>query len=140
MVSGTGGNVVWVHDDAISRAHPVWERAGEGARGVWVYDDGYYRARGYSLKRIVFILECVEDAGFEVLEGAYADVLAGLGADTVFVARTPNPHFRQTIEDLRATTPVEVIKETAFAQLGEGADLRRFFRYWNKAKKSIMNR
>ena len=130
---------VWVHDDAIGRDHPVFERAGEGARAVFVFDGAYYEARGYTLKRLVFIMECVEDAGFEMVEGDLLETLRALEGP-LLTARTPNPHYREVIESLRQTHDVTVVRETAFAQVGDGTDLKRFFRYWKKAKKSVMQR
>ena len=132
-------NLIWVNDDAISRDHPVFAEAGERARAVFVFDPDYYRAKGYSLKRLVFILECVEDAGFEVMEGDFATTLLSLSPDRIFVARSPNPHYREVVERLREQVDVKTVNERAFARLGADADLKRFFRYWNKAKRSILN-
>ena len=130
-------NLVWVHDDAISRDHPVFERAGE-ADAVFIFDTDYYRERGYSLKRLVFIMECVKDAGFEVKEGRFADILRELAPTELFTARTPNPHYTSVIAELREHMPVTVVKERPFATLDREPDLRRFFRYWKRAKKSVM--
>ena len=132
--------LIWVHDDAISRDHPVFEEAGEGARAVFVYDADYYRDRGYSLKRLVFIMECVEDAGIEVLEGPFADTLLSLSPDHICVAKTPNPHYRDVMETLRQSTEVKSVAAPAFARVGDGIDLKRFFRYWKKAKKDLLRR
>ena len=130
--------LVWVHHDAISRAHPVFEAAGEGARAVFVFDAEDYRRRGWSLKRILFVMECVGDAGLEVLEGDALEVLRAQSADTVFVARTPDPRFREVIAGLRGEREVQVVKPVPFARPDGHPDLRRFFRYWKKARKSAM--
>ena len=132
--------VVWVHDDAISRDHPAVSEAGNGARAVFVFDPGYYRERGYSLKRLVFIMECVEDAGFVVLEGPFVETLLSLSPTTIRVAKTPNPHYRAVMDELRNHVDVTTVAEPAFARVGDGIDLRRFFRYWKRAKKDLLAR
>ena len=129
--------IIWVHDDALSRDHPVFEAAGPDARAVFVFDADYYRSKGYSLKRLVFIMECVEDMGVEVLEGDLVRTLRGLGASTLHVARSPNPHYRDVMDALRGDLSLNVVKERPFAQLGSDPDLKRFFRYWKKAQKDL---
>ena len=132
-------NLVWVHHDAISREHPVFAEAGEGARAVFIFDAESYRRRGYTFKRLLFILECVEDAGFEVVEGEYLDALRDLAPTTIFAARTPDPDFKAVLTGARAFAEVRTVKERPFARLNAEPDLKRFFRYWNKAKKSVMD-
>ena len=134
MVSAT----VWVHHDALSRAHPVFERAGEGTRAIFVFDPDDYRARGWSLKRLVFVVECVESMGAEIIEGPLLDTLASIDGP-LLTARTPDLYYREVIEAVRRSRDITVVRERPFATVGDTADLKRFFRYWKKAKKSAMN-
>ena len=134
MVSTT----VWVHHDALSREHPVFERAGEGARALFVFDPDDYRTRGWSLKRLVFVVECVEDMDAEVVEGPLIDTLKSIDGP-LLTARTPDPHYREVIEAVRKSRELTTVKERPFATVGDTTDLKRFFRYWKKAKKSAMN-
>jgi len=129
--------LVWVHDGAISRDHPVFARAGD-ADAVFIFDAEHYRVRGYSLKRLVFIMECAVHAGFDIREGRYTDILQELTPTELFVARTPDPDHKIVIDTLRKTTKITVVKERPFATIDREPDLRRFFRYWKRAKKSVM--
>ena len=128
-------SVIWVLEDALGLDHPVFAQADEDARAVFVFDAAAYERRGYSLKRLVFIMECVEAAGFEVIEGDRAEVLRGLGAERLYMARTPDPELKEIATKLRQDMEVHVVKAEPFVRLDKTPDVKRFFRYWKTAKK-----
>ncbi|MEM7729372.1 MAG: hypothetical protein AAF311_08860 [Pseudomonadota bacterium] len=128
--------VIWVHWDALSVAHPVFGTAPDGARRVHVWDSEEIARRDWSLKRCVFVLECLAEMKVEILEGKPAEVLDGLGADALYMADTPDPYLRKTVDAMK--TGVTKVSEQTFTTLAEGADMGRFFRYWNKAKRSAL--
>ncbi|MGB6230493.1 MAG: hypothetical protein WBF53_10245 [Litorimonas sp.] len=125
--------VIWVHMDALSREHPVFGAAPKAARPVYVWDAQDVASRGWSLKRCVFVLECLEEMEVEIVEGDYQTVLFALGGE-LFTARTPDPALKAVTAQLGAT----VVDAPAFAEVPDGADLRRFFRYWNATKGSVL--
>ena len=127
--------VVWVHIDALSRDHPVFARAGEGARAVFVWDAADMARRGWTLKRCVFVMECVEDMGVEVIEGSYAEVLAGLGAGRILTADTPDPALRAAAD---AVAGLERVPGRPLTDIPATTDMGRFFRFWNKARRSVL--
>lgn len=128
--------IVWVHWDALSSVHPVRRAAPEAARVIYVWDAEEIARRDWSLKRCVFILECLEDMEVELLEGRPSEVLNGLNASEVFTAASPDPYIRGEIDQL--DSDVTVVKAPPFVSVPDSVDMKRFFRYWNKAKTSVL--
>lgn len=128
--------VVWVHHDALSRDHPVFAEAGEGARAVFVWDADDIARRGWTLKRCVFVMECVDAMSVEVVEGRYVDVLGGMEADRLLMADTPDPAFRAVADGLG----VDVVRVPGrpLTDVPATTDMGRFFRFWNKARRSAL--
>ena len=52
---------------------------------------------------------------------------------------TPNPVFKEVITELKDTHMVKVIADTPLVIVPDDVDLKRFFRFWNKAKKSALS-
>ena len=128
--------IVWVHWGALSSDHPVMSAAPEDARVVYIWDADEIARRDWSLKRCVFILECLEDMNVEILEGRPSDVLNGLNPSNVYTTTSPDPYIRREIDLIDAE--VSVVKPQTFVSLPDDVDMKRFFRYWNKAKKTVL--
>lgn len=128
--------IIWVHADALSRGHPVFTEAPDDARAVYIWDAGDLARRDWSLKRCVFILECLADLDVETLQGDTGRVLAGLDAKRIYTADTPDPYRRNAIGALG--TACTVVKPAPFVSVPDGTDMGRFFRFWNKAKTSAL--
>ena len=63
------------------------------------------------------------------------------GSGRVLVPSSPDPALRTEIGAIRRAAPdleIVEIEETPFVTLANTPDLGRFFRYWNKAKKSAL--
>lgn len=134
-------DLVWLHEDALCREHPVFEAAAPGACAVFVWDDAYLQQMGYGFKRLVFIYETLLELNLGIFRGDLVECLGQLArqhGSRILVPATPNPQLRHTIERLSNEFEVEVIAEQAFVTLPREPDLRRFFRYWNKARKLAM--
>lgn len=129
--------LIWLHEEALRVDHPVFKAAGEGAEAVFIWDDAYFKSEGYSLKRLVFIYELLADLNITCLKGETQAVLRGYaqGRD-IFVPKTPNPRFKAIMASL---VGVSVIPDTPLVIVPDDVDLRRFFRFWNKAKKSALS-
>ncbi|MEM1446432.1 MAG: hypothetical protein AAGF84_10275 [Planctomycetota bacterium] len=127
--------MLWVHDEML---RPDVLREGEPA--CFVFDDRWIRDARISLKRIVFMAECLEQMpGVEVRR---SDVIAEVtsfaeshGVSTIRTQVTPLPRLRSQIERLTEDFEFEFVHEPAFVALPSRVDLKRFSRYWNKAKK-----
>ena len=128
--------IIWVHADALSRDHPVFEAAPASARAIYIWDAEELARRDWSLKRCVFVLECLAGMGVDIVTGRTADVLAAISAEDIFTAATPDPDRLSAISELGKK--VTVVSGPRFATVPAGADMGRFFRYWNKAKRDAL--
>lgn len=132
-------DIIWINFDAMTLNHPVVDAGGPDAQAVFIWDDAEFNARDYSLKRRVFIFECAQDLGVPIYAGDPVDILSALaGEGTILTARTPDPYVRDVLADLRDTNTVRVIETPALAVVPEGTDTGRFFRFWNRAKRSAL--
>lgn len=134
-------SIIWVHEDALGLGHPVFTQAGDGAARVFVWDEAYFKAQGYSLKRLVFIYECLLDIPKLILyKGDTRTILAQLARGrNLFVASTPNPEFQHIIKVVSENCHATLISSLPFSAISDNADMGRFFRYWNGARKSALS-
>lgn len=132
--------LIWLHEDALRTDHPVFARAGKGAEAVFIWDDTYFKSEGYSLKRLVFIYELLADLDVTCIKGETAAVLKDyVNGRPVFVPSTPNPYFNAIITELEQSHDVTTVPDVSLVIVPDDVDLRRFFRFWNKAKKSALS-
>jgi hypothetical protein len=132
--------VVWVHGDSLSAASAAL-RANPGAPAIFVFDDALLASYQLSLKRMVFLYECLLEMPVVIRRGdIVAEVLAFAhehGAVVVETTPSPSPYFRQISERLSQKLTLLVHCEPPFAE-DRSYSLGRFFRYWSKAEASIL--
>lgn len=132
-------SVVWIHEDMMTLNHPAVQMAGEDAERIFIWDTKLHDDKAYSLKRRVFIYECALDLGVKIVEGDPYKVLKDLAEEeTIYTAWSPDPDYREIIEDLRDTHEVKVIEAPGLVMVPDDVDTARFFRFWNRVKKSAM--
>lgn len=131
--------LIWLHEDALRADHPLFAATGADAPAYFIWDDAYMAAMGYGLKRRVFIYETLCELSVEICAGDSQATLKALaarhGADEIISGKTPNPRLKDIMSELRAQLKVSTIADTAFVQMDAMPELKRFFKYWNKAKK-----
>lgn len=132
--------IIWVHEDALSRSHPVFDMAGKNARAVFVWDGQDLQNRQQSLKKLVFLYECLDEMGVEIIQGRTANVLEKLcgGQGKLYMAHTHNPQIMDLVAPLRSKIDLVEVHKSRLSDVDITPDMARFFRFWNKAKKSIM--
>lgn len=126
--------IIWLHEDALRADHPLFAEAGD-VPAYFIWDDAYMAAMGYGLKRRVFIYETLLELPVEVIAGPIVETLQKRAPAHVLTGKTPNPHLKEMMNNLRAHAKVTAIADTAFVQMDAQPELKRFFKYWNKAKK-----
>ena len=142
-------DLVWLHEDALRRMHPVFVAAdyerGNDTQPVFIWDVDYFGENDIGLKRQHFIYETLVEMGAEIHAGSMHDILPRLVAarsvTRVLVPATPNPNMLRRYGQVRralSDIAFDMVDDTPFATLSKPADLGRFFRYWNKARKSAM--
>ena len=109
------------------------------AKMIFIWDAEYFKRQNYSLKRLVFIYECLADLGVDVYQGDTLEVLDQLsGQITLFDTHDP---ARKALNEkiCVAHENTHVICHDDFLNLPEGTQPRigRFFQYWKTAKKYI---
>ena len=128
----------WFHDEMLRPAF-----AEPGRPSLFVFDEARLREDRWSLKRVVFVYEClIELPGLTIRRGEPADVIAAFArahkAGTIETAAAAHPRVRETGAELeRRGFRINILGEPAFARLPEDVDLKRFSRYWRKAQKQV---
>lgn len=134
--------VVWVHLDALSPTNPALV-ANPDAPALFVFDEEYLTARKFSLKRIVFIYECLLEMPVSIRRGETASqVLAFAQEHTamrIVTTESGDPHFKSVYEKIRKGQPagshLEFAPVEPFAAIDNSRlDLKRFTRYWGSVK------
>lgn len=132
-------DIIWIHDEALRADHPVLSAAPPGSWAVFIWDNAYFDAMDMGFKRRVFIYEALADMPVDIIAGETVAVLTALAeGGVVHTASTPNAELIRRIAALSAKVKVNTVDDDALVQLAASPDLRRFFRYWNKAKKSAL--
>ena len=142
-------DLVWLHEGALRLTHPVFAAGGPDAATIFIWDRDRLAASHVGIKRQLFIYETLaemsETRSLDIHEGRAEEVLPRLAAQTgagrVLVPSSPDPALRAEIGAIRRAAPdleIVEIEETPFVTLAKTTDLGRFFRYWNKAKKSAL--
>ena len=142
-------DLVWLHEGALRLTHPVFASGGPDAATIFIWDRDRLAASHVGIKRQLFIYETLvemsESCSLDIHEGRAEEVLPRLaaqaGAGRVLVPSSPDPALRAEIGAIRHAAPdleIVEIEETPFVTLAKTPDLGRFFRYWNKARKSAL--
>ena len=138
-------DLIWLHEDALRRTHPVFALADKGTPVLFIWDRDRFAAGHLGVRRQLFIYETLAELGVDIYEGDAAAMLprliAARGVNRLLVPTTPDPAILKQIADIRLAMPdvtVDLVEDTPFATLDREPDLARFFRYWNKARKSAL--
>ena len=134
--------IVWVHGDCLSPKNPALQTY-PNAPAIWVWDEKLLEEWQISLKRIVFIYECLLELPVTIRRGDVAvEVVAFAkehGADGVATADSPSPRFETICDDIEAASllEVEVLSPEPFVKYDGYIDLKRFSRYWRVAQQYV---
>jgi hypothetical protein len=134
-------DLIWLHEDALSCDHPVFAMAAPASQACFIWDETYLQQMDYGFKRLLFIYETLLELPVTIIRGKRCDCLARLARQNggrILVPATPNPLLQQTIARLGEDFVVEVIAASDFVTLSRQPDLKRFFRYWNRARKAAL--
>jgi len=134
--------IVWVHGDCLSPKNPALQTYPD-APAIWVWDEKLLEEWQISLKRVVFIYECLLELPVTIRRGdVAAEVVAFAkehGADGVATADSPSPRFETICNDIEAASSleVEVLSPEPFVKYDGYIDLKRFSRYWRVAQQYV---
>jgi len=110
---------------------------------VFVSDRAWLERERPTLKRLVFLGECLADVpGVELHVGDPAEIVparaAALGCDGVATADTPCPDVRRAAARIAAVLPVTIHHWPVFCDRSRVRDLGRFSRYWQQVSASAL--
>jgi hypothetical protein len=134
--------IVWIHADCLSPHHPGLEAVPD-APAIFVWDDALLQEWRISLKRIVFIYECLLDLPVVIRRGDVAEQVVAFarehGAMRILTAESPSPRFRKICKRIAGSMPtgsrLEVLGLEPLVDYEGYIDLKRFSRYWNMVRK-----
>ncbi|MCX7596935.1 MAG: hypothetical protein N2235_24965 [Fischerella sp.] len=133
--------IIWVHGDCLSPYNPALQ-AYPNAPAIWVWDDALIEEWQLSLKRIVFIYECLLELPVAIRRGDVAkEVLAFAGehnAKKVVTATSPSPKFEVICDEIELSLQLEIFEIAPFFDYDGYIDLKRFSRYWKIAQKYVL--
>lgn len=134
--------LVWLTLDTLATTSPAALAWPDQPR-VFVVDPDWLAAERPTLKRLLFISECLAEVpGVEIHLGDPAAVLparaTALGCDGIAVADTPCPRVRRHADTLGGSLPVVVEPWPPFCRREGVRDLGRFSRYWSKVGGSAL--
>jgi deoxyribodipyrimidine photo-lyase len=129
--------LVWVHGESLSPQQPAL-RAFPQAPAVWVWDEALLTEWRISLKRIVFMYECLLELPVTLQRGDVAaqviDSARAQGRDQIVTTFSPSPRFQQIVAALRqGGMTIHVLPGDHFVP-DRAYDLKRFSRYWRQAQ------
>lgn len=135
--------IVWIHADCLSPHGPALA-AHPGAPALFVWDDALLAEYGLSLKRVVFLYECLLELPVTIRRGDVAAELLAFagehGADGIVTAESPSPRFGEIRQRVAARLPVRVLPVEPFVVPQGRLDLGRFSRYWRAVEEDAMRR
>lgn len=130
--------IVWVHGDCLDPKGPALA-AHPGAPAIWIWDDALLDEWGVTMKRLVFLYECLLELPVTIRRGDVAAELLAFarehGATRIATADSPSPRFAAIRDEVAASVPVEVLPVTPFLAYHGQLDLARFGRYWRVAQR-----
>ena len=136
-----GKAIVWVHGDMLSPENAALQ-AQPGAPAIWVWDDALLATQRISLKRILFLYECLLELPVTIQRGDVASEVLHFaqthGAQTIVTGASPSPRFAAIRQRLEQAVPLVVLRESPFAAAPRTLDLRRFSRYWRQVERSVL--
>lgn len=133
--------IVWLHADNLS-PHCAALQAAPSSPAVFVWDDALLTEWQLSLKRIVFIYECLLELPVMIRRGDVAAEVVTFArehnARRILTMATPSPRHRvicqQIIQQMPKGSRLEVLRDPSFVETNARLDLKRFSRYWNAVK------
>ncbi len=130
--------LIWIHDDCLSAKAAVFSQTEDPA--VYVFDDAFMAKRGYGLKRLTFIYECLLDMPVELYRGPCVETLLALarrdGRTTIRTMETPDPFLRNVMNELADEIDLSILTPPPFTTLTKKPNLKRFSRYWKMAQET----
>lgn len=125
--------IIWIHDKALNNS--LLTELNENKRALFIWDNKYFQSRSYTLKRLVFIYETLCQMPIEIIMGDTAETILSFSPEKIQVEFTVDTKIKKIIQQLSRNCVIEIIKPNPFVAISDANEYKRFFKYWNEAKK-----
>ena len=132
--------IVLLHEKSLRIPNTVVGLLNKDTKVIYVWDDEYYKNRGYSLKRLVFIYESLCKLPVQILRGDTTQILTSFNPKKVFIPFTADTGLTKLSQSLSRSFNVEIIKDDLFCEEDFDIETKRFFKYLKKAEKTVFFR
>ena len=132
--------IVLLHEKSLRIPDAVVDRLEKDTRVIYVWDDAYYKNRGYSLKRLVFIYETLSKLPVQILRGDTIQILGSFNPKKVLIPFTADIGLTKLSQSLSRSFNVEIVRDDLFCEEDFSFETKRFFKYWEKAEKTVFLR
>ena len=129
--------IVLLHEKSLRIPNTIVDSIKKDTKVVFVWDDEYYKNRGYSLKRLVFIYETISKLPVQILRGDTLQILTSYNPKKVLIPFTADTGLTRLSQSLSRSFNVEIIKDDLFCEEDFSFETKRFFKYWKKAEKTV---
>ena len=130
--------LLYIHDKALGSNHPIFTRINAETKAVFIWDDAYFKQRGYSLKRLVFIYETLCSMPVDIIFGTTGDVINMIAPKKIITSFTVDLPIQKIFKVMSKQFELEFVYQPSFTKVDESFEFKRFFKYWNKARKSAL--
>lgn len=140
--------IIWVHADNLHPRQAAFQAAPD-APALFVWDDELLRQWAISLKRVVFIYECLLDLPVTIRRGeSVAEQVLSFArehdATRLLTASSPSPRHRAICDAITAQAPdlqLDILSDPPFvdsADFSGEPDLKRMTRYWRQIRDAAL--
>ncbi len=128
--------IVWVFGDHLSVTNPALLTYPD-APAIYVWDEDMLHRNQLSLKRIVFVYECLLELPVVIRKGNTADVLTEFAVEhnssTIVSVKSISPRFQHHCQSLsKKGLTLELLTPKPFVSYSGKRDLKRASRYWRQ--------
>ena len=106
--------IVLLHEKSLRIPNAFVGLLNKDTKVIYVWDDEYYKNRGYSLKRLVFIYESLCKLPVQILRGDTTQILTSFNPKKIFIPFTADTGLTKLSQSLSRSFNVEIIKDDLF--------------------------
>ena len=128
----------YIHDKALGSDYSIFSKTNSETKAVFIWDDYYFKQRGYSLKRLVFIYETLCSMPVDIIYGTTGDVINMLAPKKIITSFTADLPIQKIFKDISKQFELEFVYQPSFSHIDDSIEFKRFFKYWNEARKSAL--
>ena len=75
----------------------------------------------------------------DIIYGTTGDVINMLAPKKIITSFTADLHIQKIFKDISKQYELEFVYQPSFSQIDDSFEFKRFFKYWNKARKSALS-